>query len=239
MFRNLAILLLVLAILVVLTIFFLMPHVRHSVVATNTNVTTNTDTPAIWMPGIEEQFNSSPVPVDKLWVKNFAEFVNSNPTGNWILARSQTSCTSEDEARKEAINDACSKITALLGENHPNLSVEITKNITPAAIGKCSFIVDRFAQAFRGSAGAIWREALLIDAAPDKLAQLRAHQQVVFVSKRTHWLRTIFSIAGIMVVICVIYLFLNAATRGYYVWALRLAALVLVVAGVILVLRWI
>jgi len=46
----------------------------------------------------------------------------------------------------------------------------------------------------------------------------------------------VFSLAALVVLICVVYGFLNAATRGYYTWSLRIAAVVLVVVGMILVL---
>ena len=42
------------------------------------------------------------------------------------------------------------------------------------------------------------------------------------------------SIVGLLVLITVIYAFLNAATKGYYVWSLRIAGIVLAVAVIIL-----
>jgi hypothetical protein len=42
-----------------------------------------------------------------------------------------------------------------------------------------------------------------------------------------------------MALVCLVYLFLNAATRGYYVWSLRVAAVVLIAVAVALLMLWI
>jgi len=47
---------------------------------------------------------------DRPWVENFSDFVNRNTGFDWILARSQTSCTSEAQARQEAIQDALQQL---------------------------------------------------------------------------------------------------------------------------------
>jgi hypothetical protein len=38
--------------------------------------------------------------------------------------------------------------------------------------------------------------------------------------------------------ICVVYLFLNAATRGYYAWSLRIALIIVLGIGVLVVLNF-
>ena len=50
------------------------------------------------------------------------------------------------------------------------------------------------------------------------------------------WLQTALSIGGMVLVLCGVYLFLNAATKGYYAWAMRLMLAVLIVAGTLLLL---
>jgi hypothetical protein len=107
--------------------------------------------------------------------------------------------------------------------------------VTAADIRNGSFIADRFAQSFAGTAGRIWRQAILINASQDKLAELAHQKKIARQSWRTRWIRELISVVGIMLLICVVYLFLNAATRGYYTWSLRIAAVVLVLAGILLV----
>jgi hypothetical protein len=49
---------------------------------------------------------------------------------------------------------------------------------------------------------------------------------------RVTWAKMLGSIAGLLALIVVVYLFLNAATKGYYAWSLRIAGVVL--AGVVI-----
>ena len=170
--------------------------------------------------------------VEKPWVENFADFVNRNPKNKWILARSQQSCTSQAEAEQQAMSDACRKIAQLLNQVRQRRS---GFTINPADIRSGDFIADKFAQSFDGAAGRIWRQAILINASQDKLAKLVSQKMITWQSWRVRWIRELISIVGITILICVVYLFLNAATRGYYTWSLRIAAVVLVLAGILLV----
>ena len=107
--------------------------------------------------------------------------------------------------------------------------------VTDADIRNNSLLADRFAQSFAGTAGRIWRQAILINASQDKLTELVKQKMLARQSWRTKWIRELLSIVGITILICVVYLFLNAATRGYYTWSLRIAAVVLVLVGILLV----
>ncbi len=175
--------------------------------------------------------------IEKPWVENFADFVNRNPKEKWVLARSQQSCTSQAEAEQQAISNACDKITNLLSQIHGQRSaIGVGRTVTAADIRNGHFIADRFAQSFVGTAGRIWRQAILINASQDKLTELARQKMIMRQSWRASFIRELFSIVGIIILICVVYLFLNAATKGYYTWSLRIAAVVLVLAGISLVL---
>jgi hypothetical protein len=175
--------------------------------------------------------------VEKPWVENFAEFVNRNPKEQWLLARSQQSCTSQAEAEHQAIRNACDKVTSLLSQMpRQGHAIGPGPTVTAADIRNGNFIVDRFAQSFAGTAGRIWRQAILINASQDKLTNLARQKTIIRQSWRASFLRDLFSIVGILIVICVVYLFLNAATKGYYTWSLRIAAVVLVLLGISLLL---
>ncbi|GAH75299.1 unnamed protein product, partial [marine sediment metagenome] len=174
--------------------------------------------------------------VEKPWVENFADFVNRNPKDKWILALSQQSCTSQAEAEQQAISNACDKVAYLLNQMHKQrFAVGGGFTVNGADIRNGSFVADRFAQSFDGTAGRIWRQAILINASQDKLAELARQKKTARQSWRARWVRELISIVGITVLICMVYLFLNAATRGYYTWSLRIAAVVLVLAGILLV----
>jgi len=198
--------------------------------------------PAIWAKGIETQFKpetpGSMGSSEKIWVENFTDYVNRNPAQKWILARSQQPSTTETQAIAQAMDDASRKISRLLNEmpnKGPILRPPVT--VTRTDILNAGLITDRFGQSFLGSAGTIYRHALLIDASPQKLTQLANQNMTIWQAGRTRLIRDIISAAGIMILICLVYLFLNAATRGYYTWSLRIAATVLILATLFLILK--
>ena len=98
------------------------------------------------------------------------------------------------------------------------------------------FIVDKFAQSFVGSAGPIWRQALLIDVSGDKLAKLASQKSHESHQVRVSVARMGLSVVGVLVLIGAIYFFLNMATMGYYEWSLRIAGIVLAMVAVLSVL---
>jgi len=85
-------------------------------------------------------------------------------------------------------------------------------------------------------AGPIWREAILVDTSEAKLSRLAQKKIVVTRVKRQSWVHTGATLAGMFLLIWIVYMFLNAATRGYYSWALRIALIVLMYIGVFLIL---
>lgn len=96
-------------------------------------------------------------------------------------------------------------------------------------------VQDRFVQQFDMPHARVWRAAVLVEASP---AQVEALSRVMedrleqrHVRGATRW----GSVAGLILLIVVVYLFLNAATKGYYTWALRGAAVVLFVVGTLCV----
>jgi len=127
----------------------------------------------------------------------------------------------------------------MLGQNSPRRSgvpISFARPVNSADILEGGFILDRFVQSFEGAAGKIWRQALLIDASAGKLKNLAQRKAVVARNRRSTWARMFFSIIGLIVLITVVYAFLNAATKGYYVWSLRVAGFVFALVVIILLL---
>ena len=167
----------------------------------------------------------------KPWVENFSWFASEKPNEHFIVARSNEACTSESEARQQALLDAVVQVQRQ-GVWTPGPGPRpIT--VSREDLERGGFIADQFVQSFHGSAGKIWRQALLIDVSAAKLAWLnnRLHQTAV-VAQRT-WIKTVLSAFGVLALILVTYFFLNMATRGYYEWSLRIAGLVLVVVVIV------
>ena len=109
-------------------------------------------------------------------------------------------------------------------------------SVSENELSSAGLIVDRFTQRFSGLAGPIWREAILVDTSEGKLSSLAQKKIGVTRMKRQSWFRTGVTLVGMFLLICIVYMFLNAATRGYYSWALRIALIVLMCVGVFFVL---
>ncbi len=176
---------------------------------------------------------------EKPWVEGFPDFLSSNRSRHLGLARSGDSCISQPEAHQQAVADAMMRIMQMLR------SVQRDPSIVPASMAVSEndlstggFIVDRFTQRFSGLAGPIWREAILIDTSENRLSQL-VQQKIRFSrAKRFIWARTGGTLAGMFALICMVYLFLNAATRGYYAWSLRIVLIIVLGIGVLVVLNF-
>lgn len=177
--------------------------------------------------------------VEKPWVENFPGFLNTRPNSRLIIAKSADSCMTESEANHEALENACTLIAQMLGESSRRLSgipAPFARPVNSTDILEGDFILDRFVQSFKGTAGRIWRQAFLIDASAEKLAKLAHRKAVTTRARKMSWARMFFSIVGLLVLITVVYAFLNAATKGYYVWSLRIAGIILALITIIILL---
>lgn len=175
--------------------------------------------------------------VEKPWVEDFSGFLNAKPDARFIIAKSSDSCMSQAEANRQAIENACNQVTKMLGQASRRLSripAPLISRVTSSDILEGDLILDRFVQSFKGTAGRIWRQALLIDVSVEKLSQL-AHRKAIMARAEKKTLASMFfSVVGLIVLITIVYAFLNAATKGYYVWSLRIAGIVLAFVVIIL-----
>jgi hypothetical protein len=178
--------------------------------------------------------------VDKPWVENLSGFLmNRRMDGRFIIARSSESCMTEAEANNQAVQTARAQISDMLGQNSQRKSgipVSFARPINANDILEGGFILDRFVQSFEGTAGKIWRQALLLDLSPEKIKKLAQRKALIAQARKTNFARMFFSIFGLIVLITVVYAFLNAATKGYYVWSLRIAGIVFALVVIILLL---
>ena len=129
------------------------------------------------------------------------------------------------------------KISQMLRSVQKNPSVvPANMAITENDLSSGGFIADVFLQRFSGLAGPIWREAILIDTSQNKLNQLAEQKIASSRTKRLSWAKRGGTLIGMFALICVVYLFLNAATRGYYAWSLRIVLMAVLGIGVFLLL---
>ena len=176
---------------------------------------------------------------EKPWVESFPDFLSSNPSMQFRLARSGDTCMSQHEAHRQAVEDAMMKISQMLRsvQNNPSI-VPANMAITENDLSSGGFIADTFLQRFSGLAGPIYREAILIDTSESKLSQLAERKTALSRAKRITWAKTGGTLAGMFALICVVYLFLNAATRGYYAWSLRIVLIIVLGIGVLVILNF-
>jgi len=82
----------------------------------------------------------------------------------------------------------------------------------------------------------VYRVGMLVDASPAQLEKLRGTVIAETHRSNLHVRRFGGGVVGMGVLICLVYLFLNWATRGYFQMNLRLGAFLVLIAGVLLLL---
>ncbi len=182
--------------------------------------------------------------VEKPWIENFATFASNRPAQAFIIARSAGTCTSESEARQQAMRDASQQVGQIVWNRRspsgpPARPDRNAAWISPSDLQQNGFVVDTFVQSFEGSVGKIWRQAVLLDVSGAKITQLYRLKSGEVRRARESWARMGLSAVGVVVLIGVIYFFLNMATMGYYEWSLRIASVVLAVVGVLSILMFV
>jgi hypothetical protein len=171
---------------------------------------------SLWIKGqrrdiVEIRFRDAP------WLDDFGSFARENPWQRYVVAHSSEACTTEAEARQQASQDARGRVLKAFRTkfgSQPNLGVSVSSS--DVQVGR--FIVDQFLQSFDGSAGKIWRQAILLDTSDSKLQWLNYRSPPTPVARASPpaWVRQIGSAFGVLLLILVIYFFLNLATRRYH-----------------------
>lgn len=184
--------------------------------------------------------------VEKPWVDDFGVFAARDPRKNWIVAASDRACTSQSEAWNRALEIASARVSEAVDSetvrpNRPLLESggqNRLRSRVRADLHNGNLVTDRFIQRFRRPYGDVWQQWVLVDASPAKLRRVVRGARADVRAWRETWFWRVGSLMGVVCVVFVVYLFLNAATKGYYVWSLRLMALLLgvVLVGVLLLL---
>ena len=202
--------------------------------------------------------------VNKMWLDDIASYRQQRPGRNLTVVASDRAFTNDFNARTRAIELAALKVAYMLRQQSPDLEQSaqsrgefntdwLESRIVSAmqSVGNNQIIVAMFSQRFSRSYGDVYQCWVLVDASSDKLQRLAAniranrsgaiaairHEKKIW---RRTWASWIGSVIGIVVLIILTYLLLNAATKGYYDKRLKvtlivigvvvLAALLLVVA---------
>ena len=185
--------------------------------------------------------------VTKQWMDNFALFA-SRDNRIWILGRCDRPCATAEEAQRqamahvgEAVLEHVRKAGATLGPRVEANGTEWMREQAAAIAQRRGMIRDQFVQSFRRPyGGTLWQHAVLVNPQGGDLPMVSHEIQMAAGARRATWawvgLSRVLSVGVVLLAILLAYAFINAATKGYYVWALRIAAGVLVAGGVLLVL---
>jgi hypothetical protein len=171
---------------------------------------------------------------EKDWLKTLSPLHDSGHAV--IVARSSSSCTDETEARDQAMSQAVLMTEDLLKQANTEYGVlDQEIEITPQDLQANHLVVDQFSQSLRTSTARVWRHAVLLNLEPQKMQSLLAQKTRQIRHTHRTWAKNLMSLAGLALVVFILYIFLNAATKGYYAWSLRVIAMVTIV-GIVVVL---
>ncbi|MBW8016887.1 MAG: hypothetical protein FVQ82_11925 [Planctomycetes bacterium] len=178
---------------------------------------------------------------EKPWLDNFSAFQNTCPQRQLAIAYSQTACNSFDWAVRQATRQAQQIVNRMILDIHRSMPKSGRSragfSLSRQELYQHGIVVDNFQQSFTGSAAPIYRHALLLDVSPDRIMPLAKNKIRRYNIERQSWTYHILSAIGIALVICVIYLILNAATRGYYTAVLRILTIVGIIVVVVVLLK--
>jgi len=165
--------------------------------------------------------------IDRTWVTDTAAFFNAHPHRKFLIARHTRAAISESEAIEEARMSAAAMLV-------PNIGVIPNRGPQEYLVFVDQLTVDRVVERTERPYGDIWSAALLLDVSPERIhpVQVAMQDQRMSRASSTRW--TIIASIALFAVMWLLYLALNAITRGYYAWRLRTAVFVFLIGGIVL-----
>lgn len=200
----------------------------------------------------QTQHSSTAKFIGKAWAHDLASFTSSSPDRSWMVAPSlmpyPTQTQAVHAAQDEAARRLLPKVRERLAESRNNwllrlrggrprwsLSDDREQDILRVELMRGAYIVDKFVQSFDRPYGTTWHAQLLIDSSDvnlDRLARAIANERA---KQHRSWTTHLISVGGLLALVCGLYVFLNAATKGYYAWSLRVVVVLAVLGGIGLV----
>ncbi|MCF7955260.1 MAG: hypothetical protein K9M75_05625 [Phycisphaerae bacterium] len=175
---------------------------------------------------------------DRPWLENLDAYSNARPGNHYLIAYSQNPASSYESAKAQAENQATQLVAERIfqvARSLPQYDGRVENySISRDDLWNYGLVEDQFAQSLSGKASNIHRQAILLNLLPQNVQRLAENKLGVYKAARQSWAYHILSAIGIALVICVIYLILNAATKGYYTVVLRILTVIGIIAVVIL-----
>ncbi|MCF7972203.1 MAG: hypothetical protein K9N55_00140 [Phycisphaerae bacterium] len=212
------------------------PKQQHSERLVNgLNISNSTGTLRLHVENPSDIMDRSVEFLEKDWINSLSRLQNQGHSAV-MVARSSDSCMDEAEAIDQAMAQAATMVQNLLRQAYrtqPVLDQEI--KVTPQDLLASQLVADQFTQSLRTSTARVWRHAVLLSLQPGPLESLLQQKTRQIQHMHRNWARSLMSLAGLALVVFIVYIFLNAATKGYYVWSLRVIAAVTIL-GIVVVL---
>ncbi len=158
------------------------------------------------------------------WIHDTDAFRSQVGIGSWAVYASSQPAVSKEQALNEAFQLAQQYITEKIGLHSTQLNDERVHG----------FVIDEYSQRLQGLSGPIWRAAVLLDVSPEHLQTLQQSEAAVARHVRKTWIYRIFSLAGMILLISILYAFVNALTKGYYSVIIGIIAIGILVGFVLL-----
>lgn len=227
-------------ILLVVALIIAAAHVRHRLMlhrAIPAPVVVEDDSPDV-AAVLRTLSGHETVADEKSWAVRFAQFINAHPGTQWVVGRSRTPCLSEAEASEAARQDGAAKVYPFLLQNIGTRRVDAgwlrERLMQDVRAGRLD--ADRFAESFNRPYGQVWTESVLLDVSPARLDPLLARYRDELNVRHIQFRRHLAAAAVISIGTALAYLLLNSITKGYFTMRLRLAAMLIVAAAVVILL---
>lgn len=175
----------------------------------------------------------------RLWVHDPDAFRSEANLGSWAVFASSEPVVTKEDARNEALKLARAyvaeqvRVEGYIDHNVP-LKEITSPDVQSSDLRDYGFIADEYTQRLQGLSGPIWRAAVLLDVSPQKLDTLRRDKVAVVRTVRKTWATHIISLVGMILLIGVLSMLVNALTKGYYAVVIVMAAMIAVAVFVLL-----
>ena len=174
-------------------------------------------------------------PSDKPWVANPSGFI-ADRDGDRIIGHSLKPCLSADESLQSARADVIAGIAQLLRERlsryHTDSSWVASRIGADIRAGQLQ--LDSFTEKFDRPYGTIWTASVLLDASAEKLDPIIARYAGQLRAERADVQRPRFGAFVAVAIAWLLYVVLNAITKGYFTARLRFGALAITALAIIL-----
>jgi hypothetical protein len=173
----------------------------------------------------------------KGWATRFVDFVNEHPGRQWVVGTCDRPCLSEAEAASSARDDAARKVYSVVARrvNARGSDAAVLRGLVWNDVQNNRLEADRFAEQFSRPYGKVWTESVLLDVSGERIQplvdQYRQQLNVHHIQERRR-----AGVGGFVIAAtALLYLVLNSLTRGYFTFRLRLVAMIIVGAVLILI----